>query len=92
MKETKTKEPVAAELPGLEKAQAERPSAVITRGINMPAHQVRAAIAQAVARGQVTEEEGEDVFWLYCYAQDFKLTERELAAIGHDNPLRLINL
>ena len=86
MKETKTKEPVAAELPGLEKAQAERPSAVITRGINMPAHQVRAAIAQAVARGQVTEEEGEDVFWLYCYAQDFKLTERELAAkIGSDH-------
>ena len=70
----------AAELPVLAKVPGEMPRAQITRGINMPAHQVRAAINQAIARGQVTEEEGEEVYWLYSYAQDFKLTERELAA------------
>ena len=81
MKETKTMEPAAVELPGLEQAaKAERPSAVVGRGINMPAHQVRAAINQAIARGQVTEDEGEEVFWLYSYAQAYQLREADLAA------------
>ena len=51
-----------------------------TRGILMPAHQVREAIKQAVARGQLTEEEGEEIFWLYSYAQEYHLKEADLAA------------
>lgn len=78
--ETKTMEPTAAELPGLEKPAGEKHSAVIVKGISMPAHQVRAAINQAIARGQVSEEDGEEVYWLYCYAQDHGLREADLAA------------
>ena len=73
--ETKTAEPQQTE-----QASGERHSAVIVRGISLPAHQVRAAIKQAVARGQVTEEEGEEVFWLYSYAQEYHLKEADLAA------------
>ena len=55
------------------------------KGIRMPAHQVRAAITQAVARGQITGEEGEDVFWLYSYANENHLTEKDLAPkVGFD--------
>ena len=46
----------------VEAAPGERHSAVIQRGISMAAHQIRAAIAQAVARGQLSEEDGEEVF------------------------------
>lgn len=60
--------------------QPNRPAAVIVRGINMPAHQVRAAIQQAVVRGQVSEEDGEEIFWLYSYAVENKLNEAALAA------------
>ena len=63
-----------------ETKENERPSAVIVRGINLPAHQVRAAISQAVVRGQVSEEDGEEVFWLYSYAVENKLNEAALAA------------
>lgn len=76
--ETKTKEP--ALLPTVEAAPGEKHSAVIARGVAMPAHQVRAAIAQAVARGQLSEEDGEEIFWLYSYAQEYHLNERDLAA------------
>jgi len=58
----------------------ERRSAVVQRGISMPAHQVRIAVAQAVARGQLTDDEGEEVWWLYNYAQDHHLKEADLAA------------
>lgn len=58
----------------------ERRSAVVQRGISMPAHQVRIAVAQAVARGQLTDDEGEEVWWLYNYAQDHHLKEPDLAA------------
>lgn len=51
-----------------------------TRGILMPAHQVRDAIKQAVARGQLSEEDGEEIFWLYSYAQEYHLREGDLAA------------
>ena len=68
------------ELPIVEPAPGERHAAVIMRGIAMPAHQVRAAIKQAVARGQVSEEDGEEVFWLYNYAQEYHLKEADLAA------------
>ena len=54
--ETKTIQP---ELPAVEPATGEKHSAVIARGINLPAHQVRLAIKQAVVRGQVGEEDGE---------------------------------
>ena len=64
----------------VEAAPGERHSAVIQRGISMAAHQVRAAIAQAVARGQLSEEDGEEVFWLYSYAQEYHLKEADLAA------------
>ena len=64
----------------VEAAPGERHSAVIQRGISMAAHQVRAAISQAVARGQVSEEDGEEVFWLYSYAQEYHLKEADLAA------------
>ena len=60
--------------------EKEKHSAIITRGIAMPAHQVRIAVEQAVARGQVTEEEGEEVWWLYNYAQEHHLKEGDLAA------------
>lgn len=46
----------------------------------MPPHQVRIAIKQAVARGQTTEKDGEEVWWLYNYAQDHHLKEGDLAA------------
>ena len=68
------------ELPGVEPAPGEKHSAVIMRGISMPAHQVRIAIDQAVARGQVSEEDGEEVWWLYNYANDNHLKEGDLAA------------
>ena len=68
------------ELPGVEPAPREKHSAVIVRGIAMPLHQVRAAVKQAAARGQVTEEDGEEVVWLYNYAQEFHLKEADLAA------------
>lgn len=64
----------------VEAAPGERHSAVIQRGISMAAHQVRAAITQAVARGQLSEEDGEEVFWLYSYAQEYHLKEADLAA------------
>lgn len=64
----------------VEAAPGERHSAIIQRGISMAAHQVRAAIAQAVARGQLSEEDGEEVFWLYSYAQEYHLKEADLAA------------
>ena len=67
-------------LPAVEAAPGERHAAVIQRGIAMPAHQVRAAIEQAVARGQVSEDEGEEVWWLYNYANDHHLKEADLAA------------
>ena len=51
-----------------------------TRGILMPAHQVRVAIGQAVARGQLSEEDGEEIYWLYSYAQEYHLREGDLAA------------
>ena len=54
MSEQKTMQ--QAELPTLESAPGEKHSAVIARGISMPAHQVRIAIEQAVARGQVSTE------------------------------------
>ena len=61
-------------------APQDRPSAVIVRGVNLPAHQVRAAIRQAVVRGQVGEEDGEEIFWLYSYAVENKLNEAALSA------------
>ena len=78
MSEQKTMQ--QAELPTLESAPGEKHSAVIARGISMPAHQVRIAIEQAVARGQVSEEDGEEVWWLYNYAQENHLKEADLAA------------
>ena len=51
----------------------------VKRRVTLPAHQVRDAIAQAVARGQVSEVDGEEVFWLYSYAQEFHLNEADLA-------------
>ena len=62
------------------KPAEEKHSAILARGIAMPAHQVRIAVEQAVARGQVTEEEGEEVWWLYNYAQEHHLKEGDLAA------------
>ena len=59
---------------------AEKHAVANTRGILMPAHQVCAAIKQAVARGQLTEEDGEEVRWLYNYAQEYHLKEADLAA------------
>jgi hypothetical protein len=77
MNETKTTQP---ELPAVEAAPGEKHSAVIARGISMPAHQVRVAVDQAVARGQLSEEDGEEVWWLYNYAQEHHLKEADLAA------------
>ena len=74
------KETIQPELPSVEAAPGEKHSAVIARGISMPAHQVRIAINQAVARGQTTEKDGEEVWWLYNYAQDHHLKEGDLAA------------
>ena len=70
----------ALAMPAVESATGERHSAVIQHGISMAAHQIRAAISQAVARGQVSEEDGEEVFWLYSYAQEYHLKEADLAA------------
>lgn len=70
----------AVEVDGASRPENEKHSAILTRGIAMPAHQVRIAVEQAVARGQVTEEEGEEVWWLYNYAQEHHLKEADLAA------------
>ncbi len=51
----------------------------IIRGVQMPAHQVRAAIKQAVEMGRMSEEDGEEIFWLYSYAQEYHLREADLA-------------
>ena len=59
-----------------EETTQEKHAAANTRGILMPAHQVRVAIGQAVARGQLTEEDGEEIFWLYSYAQEYHLKEK----------------
>lgn len=59
--------------------ESERHSAVIVRGVQMPAHQVRAAIRQAVEMGRLSEEDGEEIFWLYSYSQEYRLRERDLA-------------
>ena len=77
MNETTTIQP---ELPVVEAAPGEKHSAVIARGISMPPHQVREAIKQAVSRGQLSEEDGEEIFWLYSYAQEYHLKESDLAA------------
>lgn len=78
MNETKTVADAAERAPAGE--ARERHSAILTRGISMPAHQVRIAVEQAVARGQATEDEGEEVWWLYNYAQEHHLNEAALAA------------
>ena len=78
MNETKTGAAAAERAPAGE--ARERHSAILTRGISMPAHQVRIAVEQAVARGQATEDEGEEVWWLYNYAQEHHLKEADLAA------------
>lgn len=61
-------------------AAGEKHSAIVQRGISMPGHQVRIATAQAVARGQLSEADGEEVWWLYNYAQENNLKEADLAA------------
>ena len=61
-------------------ATGEKHSAIVSRGITIPAHQVRIAIDQAVARGQLSEDAGEEIWWLYNYAQDNHLKEGDLAA------------
>ena len=73
------KETIQPELPTVEAAPGEKHSAVV-RGISMPAHQVRIAIDQAVARGQATQDEGEEVWWLFNYALEHHLKEADLAA------------
>ena len=78
MNETNTGADAAERAPAGE--ARERHSAILTRGISMPAHQVRIAVEQAVARGQATEDEGEEVWWLYNYAQEHHLNEAALAA------------
>ena len=78
MNETKTESAPDGRAPSAE--AGEKHSAILTRSISMPAHQVRIAVAQAVARGQATEEEGEEVWWLYNYAQENHLNEADLAA------------
>ena len=57
--------------------QKEKPSAVI-RGVQMPAHQVRKVIAANVAAGRITEDEGETIFWLYAFGQEYHLNYDEL--------------
>lgn len=50
----------------------------VVRGVQMPAHQVHQAIDAAVAAGKISEAEGEDVFWLYAFSQDKRLSYEEL--------------
>ncbi len=58
----------------------EKPSATV-RGIQMPAHEIRKAIAHAITVGRIKDEEqGETVFWLYSYAREDLLSYKELAA------------
>ena len=53
----------------------------VIRRINLPQHQLQAAIRQAVARNQVTEEEGQDILWLYSYCNENHLDERDVAPL-----------
>jgi len=81
MNEEKTIQPGATTSMPVEAAPGEKHSAVIVRGISMPPHQVRMAIDQAVAREQLSEEDGEEaIWWLYNYAQANCLNESALAA------------
>ena len=82
MKETGLGQPPnhqTTELPNQTAEGASKPSMTIIRGIQMPAHQVRAAIKQAVEMGKLGEEDGEEIFWLYSYAQEYHLREKDLA-------------
>lgn len=57
----------------------------IVKGIRLPQHQVQQTITQAVARGCVSEEEGQEILWLYCYANEKRLDESDLAdKVGFD--------
>ena len=62
-----------------EKEIGEKPSMNMIRGVQMPAHQVRAAIRQSVEMQRLSEADGEEIFWLYSYAQEYHLKERDLA-------------
>ncbi len=60
--------------------ERERPSASV-KGIQMPAHEIRKAIAYAVSAGKVkSEEDGELIFWLYGYARELYLGYNDLEA------------
>ncbi len=61
--------------------ERERTSATVNKGIQMPAHEIRRAIAHAITVGKIkSEEDGETVFWLYSFAREETLSYKELAA------------
>ena len=61
--------------------ERERTSASVNKGIQMPAHEIRRAIAHAITVGKIKDEEaGEKVFWLYSFARESSLSYKELAA------------
>ncbi len=61
--------------------ERERTSASVNKGIQMPAHEIRRAIAHAITVGKIkSEEDGETVFWLYSFAREETLSYKELAA------------
>lgn len=57
---------------------SQAPRYATPRGVQMPAHQVHQAIDAAVAAGKISEAEGEDIFWLYAFSQDNRLSYEEL--------------
>ena len=60
----------------------ERPSATVnSKGIQMPAHEIRKAIAHAISTGRIrSEEDGESIFWLYGFARENMLGYADLEA------------
>lgn len=66
--------------------ERERPaSSVNTKGIQMPAHEIRKAIAYAIATHRVkSEEDGELISWLYGYARENVLGYADLEAVMKD--------
>ena len=63
-------------------ATAAQPSVhTVIKGVRLPQHQLQAAIRQAVAKSQVTEDEGQEILWLYSYCNENHLDEKDIAPL-----------
>ena len=65
--------------------ERERPSASVNKGIQMPSHEIRKAIAYALATHRVkSEEDGELITWLHGYARENVLGYADIETVMKD--------